>query len=105
MRIRLGDFRNLVNEALDESALTPHPSIELAIEKMIDAWIEDTKRRYDPQDPTMARGGEKEWHVQVAMAGRELEERLLDIVYEVEEKLDGGEFHHATPNHSMKIPF
>lgn len=105
MKIRVKDLRKLVKEALDESMLAPHPAIELAIEKMVDNWIEDMKNRYDPQDPTMARGGEKEWHTQVAMAGRELEERLLDAVEDVLERLDGGEFYHSTPHPTMKIPF
>ncbi len=105
MKIKLGQFRQMVQEALDESMLSPHPVIELAIEKMVDNWIEDMKSRYDPQDPTMARGGEKEWHVQVTQAGRELEERMLDIVEEVIERLDGGEYYHGTPKPSMKIPF
>jgi hypothetical protein len=105
MRIRLGELRRLVKEALDESMLAPHPAIELAIEKMVDNWIEDMKNRYDPHDPTMARGGEKEWHTQVAQAGRELEERLLETVEDVIERLDDGEFYHSTPRSTMKIPF
>ncbi len=105
MQIRLGELRRLIREALDESTLAPHPSIEMAIEKMVDSWIIDMKNRFDPHDPTMARGGEKEWHVQVAMAGRELEERMLDVADEVTDRLDGGEFYHGTPKPSMKIPF
>jgi hypothetical protein len=97
MKIRIRDLRKLVKEALDESMLASHPAIELAIEKMVDNWIEDMKGRYDSQDPTMARGGEKEWHTQVAMAGRELEERLLETVEDVIERLYGGEFYHSTP--------
>lgn len=106
MLIRLGDFRKMVKEALDESSLVPHPSIESAIEKMVDTWIEDQKALFDPQDPTMARSGEKEWAVQVAMAGRELEERMLEVADEVMDRLHGGEFYHGTPKvTSPKIPF
>jgi hypothetical protein len=106
MKIKLGEFRKLVKEALDESMLAPHPTIELAIEKMVDTWIEDQKASFDPSDPTMARSGEKEWHVQVAMAGRELEERMLEVADEVMDRLHGGEFYHGTPKvTSPKIPF
>lgn len=106
MKIKLGDFRKLVKEALDESSLAPHHDIELVIEKMVDNWIEDWKSRYDPLDPSMANLGEKEWHSQVFQAGRELSERLIEMVEDVENKLNDGEFYRGGARVvSPKIPF